>query len=435
MRSESSEGLKRNLGLFALIAYGIGDILGAGIYALIGKVAGLAGNGCWLAFVFSFVVALLTGLSYAELGSRYPRSAGASLYSLKAFNQPLLSYFVGFLVLMSGAVSMATVSHAFAGYFRVVLPEIPTWTVILLFLGALTVINFWGIHESSLTNIVCTMVEISGILIVIAAGLKGFGKVNYFEMAPPGREISSHAFFQAGILAFYAFVGFEDIANVAEETHEPAKSMPRAILASLGVVAIFYILTALAAVSIVPPSELAASSAPLMLVVEKAFPWIPRSLFTLIALFAVTNTALVNFIMGSRLLYGMAKEGLVPLWIARVHPKRHTPYRAIGLVLLIAIALALTGTLVVLAQSNSLILLIVFSIMNLSLMAIKLRANQPSSVSFQIPILIPLLGALSCFFLIFHVASRAWVTVLFLLFLGLLFYVLVPAQNLRENRL
>ncbi len=416
--------LKRSLGPFALILYGVGDILGAGIYALIGQVAGLAGNASWLAFLFSFVVASLTGLSYAELGSRFPRSAGASVYSLKAFRNSFLSYLLGFLVLMSGAVSMATVSHAFAGYLTTLWPLVPPWSVIVLFFVTLTVINFWGIRESSLTNIFCTAVEISGILIVIAAGLKSFGRVNYLEMAPPAGPSPVSAFFQAGVIAFYAFIGFEDIANVAEETRAPEKSIPRAIITSLAVVAILYILTALASVSVVPAHELRSSRAPLLLVAERGFPGIPRGVFTLIALFAVTNTALVNFIMGSRLLYGMAREGLMPPFLSRVHPSRHTPHLAIGTVVTIATLLALTGTLVILAQSNSLILLAVFFFMNLSLIIVKLRPNEPAP-SFRVPLWIPFLGALSSIFMIFFVDPQAFLTVLALLLIGLSVYALM----------
>lgn len=420
--------LKRGLGPWALIVYGVGDILGAGIYALVGKVAGLVGNASWLAFAFSFVVASLTGLSYAELASRFPRSAGASVYSLRAFRNPALSYFLGFLVLMSGAVSMAAVSHAFAGYLNALWPQVPPWSVMLLFFLALTIINFWGIEESSLTNIFCTAVEITGIFIVIVAGLKSFGRVDYLEIITPPGKSPAGAFFQAGVLAFYAFIGFEDIANVAEETREPEKSMPRAIITALAVVALLYTLTALASVSVVPAHELQSSSAPLLLVAQRGFPGIPRGLFTLIALFAVTNTALINFIMGSRLLYGMAREGLMPSFLSRVHPQRHTPHLAIGVMVILAMALALTGTLVVLAQSNSLILLTVFFFMNLSLITVKRRPDEPAP-SFQVPLGIPFLGSLSCLFLIFFVDREAFRTVLALLFVGLVVYAFIRVRR------
>jgi amino acid transporter len=260
-------------------------------------------------------------------------------------------------------------------------------------------------------------VEITGILLVVVAGLKWFGKVDYLEITPLEGKAPFTSFFQASVLAFYAFIGFEDIANVAEEVKEPERLMPRAILTAIGIVTVLYLLTAVAAVSAVPAGELAASSAPLVLVVQKGFPWVPAGLFTLIALFAVTNTALVNFIMGSRLLYGMAREGLAPSFLARVHPTRHTPYVAIGIVVLLATLLAFTGTLVILAQSNSLILLSVYFLMNISLIVVKLRPGEPAP-RFQIPIWIPALGSVSALFLVFFVDPRAFATVGVLLLLG-----------------
>lgn len=420
--SSQTRGLRRSLGFLALIAYGTGDILGAGIYALIGKVAGLVGNACWLPFLFSFFVAILTCLTYAELISRYPRSAGAAIYSLKAFGRPTFSYFIGFLVLMSGVVSMATVSRAFTGYLHALWPEVPTSFILIGFFLVLTAINFWGISESSVTNIFCTAVEISGILIVIWAGLKSFGSVSYFEITPPEGKSALSAFFQAGVLSFYAFIGFEDMANVAEETRQPERILPRAMLISVIAVTCLYILTAIAAVSTVPASLLAASSAPLLLVAERGFPWIPRELFTLIALFAVTNTALVNFIMASRLLYGMAVSGLAPSFLNRIHPTRQTPYRAIGIVFLIALGLSLTGSLVILAQSNSLILLTIYFFMNLSLIFIKKRPAAPRA-PFQIPLAIPVLGVLSTVFLIFFAQREAYSVVLGLFLIGGIVYV------------
>lgn len=421
MHERPSSELQRSLGLFALIAYGVGDILGAGIYALVGKVAGLAGNACWLSFLLSFIVALLTGFSYAELSSRFPRSGGESFYSLKAFKSPLLSYLVGFLVLMSSAVSMATVSHAFLGYVQTIWPGIPAFLVVVLFFLVLTAVNFWGMKESSFLNIICTAVELTGLFIVILCGLNFIGRVDFFAVTPPEGKGAFTALFQGGALAFYAFIGFEDMVKAAEESHQPESFIPLAILISLGVVAVFYTLTALAAVAVVDAPQLAASRAPLMLVVEKGFPAIPRSLFTSIALFAVANTALVNFVMGSRLLYGMATEGLAPSFLATVHPNRHTPHVAIGLLLLIALALSATGTLVVLAQSNSLILLSVYLLMNASLVCVKFRFKGETA-SFKVPIFIPVLGGLSSLGLIFFVDAKAFLTVAVLILLGLAFY-------------
>lgn len=421
MAEANTPQLKRFLGPAALMVYGIGDMLGAGIYVLAGKVAGLVGPACWISFAVSFVVASLTGLSYAELGSRFPRSAGEAVFSLRAFSKPLLSYLTGFLVLLSGIVSMATVSHGFAGYIRALFPGISLPLLLFLFLGGLAFINYRGIKESSLTNIVCTCIEVTGIFIVIAAGLKFFGNTNYTEViSPPG--ISPHtAILQGSILAFYAFIGFEDIVNVAEETKKPERSVPTAILGALGVTGILYVLTAIAAVSAVSSTDLSNSTAPLLRVVEKGLPWMPKEAFTLIAVFAVTNTALINFIMSSRILYGMGREKLLPPLFSKVHPLRNTPYISIFLVFLIALALAVTGTLVLLAQSTSLLLLIVFLIMNLSLIAVKIKRSFPIP-RFQVPLAIPVLGALCCSVLILYSNPDTFGTVSILIALGLILF-------------
>ncbi len=420
--------LKRSLGTVALMIYGIGDILGAGIYVLIGKVAGAVGPACWLSFVISFLVASLTGLCYAELGSRHPRSAGETVYSLHAFRNRALSYLIGFLVFLSGMVSLATVAHGFSGYLRAVFPQVPDALLMLFFLAVLTLINLWGIKQSSITNIVCTTIEISGLLIVMAAGMQFLGNVDYLSVVP-AEGISPHfAFLQGAVLAFYAFIGFEDIVNVAEETRRPAQAIPRAIIAALIVAAIFYMLTAIAAVSAVPVAELSSSSAPLMLVVERGLPSVPRELFTLIALFAVTNTALINFIMSSRILYGMSREGLAPPVIARVHGDWGTPHVAILITLLIVVTLTFMEGLETLAQSTSLLLLSVFLVMNLSLIAIKYRSKGVRP-AFQVPIWIPILGAAGCLTLIVFVEAKAFITVLILVLIGVMIYLFLRTQQ------
>ena len=185
MNSEPSAtpapSLARTLGLAALVVYGIGDMLGSGIYALIGKVAGTMGNAIWLAFLASMVAAVLTALSYASLGSRYPRAAGAAYVAHRAFRRPFLSYMVGLAVMASGLTSMGVQSRAFSDYFSALVPGIPAPVLILGFIGMLTVVNFWGIRESAWLNAVCTTVELSGLLIVIAVGARYWGSVNYLE--------------------------------------------------------------------------------------------------------------------------------------------------------------------------------------------------------------------------------------------------------------
>ncbi|NUQ01963.1 MAG: amino acid permease, partial [Armatimonadetes bacterium] len=319
--------LARTMGLGALVIYGVGDMLGAGIYALIGKVAGAMGNAIWLAFVISMLAALLTGLSYASLGSRYPRAAGAAYVTQRAFGRPFLSYLVGLAVMASGLTSFGTQARSFSGYFGDLVAGVPAPLLILAFIGLLTLVNFWGMRQSTWLNIVCTTVEVSGLLIIIAVGMRFWGAVNYLETPRPegvplplGLPLVLHG----AVLTFYSFVGFEDMINVVEEVKDPRRTFPKAVVLALLVVTVVYLAVSITAVSVVPYAELAASKAPLVEVVRRAAPGFPAWLFTAISLFAITNTALLNYIMGSRLLYGMSRQGLLPAFLGRVHPVRRT---------------------------------------------------------------------------------------------------------------
>ncbi len=423
LKTQPQPQLKKSLGLVTLIIYGVGDTLGAGIYALIGKTAGIAGYAFWMCFAAALVAVGFTAFTYAELVTRFPHAGGAAHYSFMAFRRSLLSYLVGFLVLMSGLVSMSTVSHGFAGYVQAFFPQIPTPFIILVFFLVLGFITLWGMRESSLTNIICTFVEVSGLLIIIAIGLSHFGKVNYLEFAPHLENLpeKTHAVLSGSILAFYAFIGFEDMVNVSEEVHESQKVFFKAILSVLAIIAVVYILTALAAISVVSPSELSLSKAPLVEVVKKGAPWFPPALFTWIALFAVTNTALANYVMGTRLLYGMAKDGLMPKFLQHVNPKRHTPDAAVVCILFVVLTLALTGTIARLAQSTALLLLIVFFVMNLSLIRVKFKMKGEVPL-FKVPLPVPVLGALTTFSLIFYVSQAAMMTVGILTLLALCLY-------------
>jgi len=426
MNREKNKRLKRTLGLFSLAAYGIGDILGAGVYALIGTIAGIAGNACWMPFLLSLFIAALTGLSYAELGSRYPRAGGEAHYTFRAFHNSFLSYALGFLVLMSGVSSMAVVSQAFAGYVQAIFPFIPVTAIVFLFLVALAIIVWQGMNESSMTNVVCTAVEVTGLLIVIFAGMQHIGKVNYLEFPPAldGQTLKISAIFQGAVLAFYAFIGFEDMVKAGEETCEPGKVIPRAIMISLAVVGLLYVMTTIAIVSVVPYGELSGSKAPLMLVVERGAPWLPKGLFGMIVLFAMTNTALVNFVMSSRLLYGMAGDRLVPRILRVVHPKHQTPHIAVSVVFLIALVLAVTGTLKHLAQSTAVLLLIVFVFVNLSLLVIKLKEGKPREKNFSVPFWVPVLGVLSTLFLVSNASPAGFLTAGILLLISFLLFLL-----------
>jgi amino acid transporter len=253
----TTPSLRRTFGLVTLVAFGIGDILGAGIYGLIGNVAREVGSAVWASFLVAFVVAAFTGLSYAELGSRLPHSGGEARYAENAFRRKWLAYVVGFLVLLSGLVSISTVSHIFANYLTVeggLLPGLPGWIVRLVFLLGIGVITYWGIRQSSATNVVCTLVEMGGLLVVVVVALPSFGSVDYFEFpaaegGAPFEGVPVWALLGGGVLAFYSFIGFEDLANVAEEVKNPRRNLPRAIVIALAIAAVFYGLVSIAAVS------------------------------------------------------------------------------------------------------------------------------------------------------------------------------------------
>lgn len=391
--------LARTMGLGALVIYGVGDMLGSGVYALMGRAAGIMGNAIWVAFLLSMVAALLTGLSYASLGSRYPRAAGAAYVTQRAFGWPYVSYLVGLAVMASGVTSMAAQSRAFSGYFRDLVGAVPVTAVVVGFILALTFVNFWGMRESTWMNIVCTAVEVFGIAVVIAVGLRFWGSVDYLEtpIAADGTAttLALPLVLQGAGLVFFSFIGFEDMINVVEEVKDPRRTFPRAVVLALVIVTVIYVAAAISAISVVPHAELATSEAPLVEVVRRAAPWFPSILFTGIALFAIANTALLNYIMGSRLAYGMARQGLLPSLLGAVHPARRTPHLAIGALMLIVLVLAMLGDLRQLANATTSLLLSVFIVVNAALIVLKRRSNEPKG-AFEIPSFVPAGGIIVC---------------------------------------
>lgn len=366
--------LRRTLGFWALASYGLGDILGAGIYALMGKVAGVAGSRAWLSFCVSLVAASLTALSYSELVARFPRSGGESTYCLQGFRSPLVSTVIGWLVFCAGTLSLSAIAVVFAGYLGGWKTGMSEGVVVALFIAVLGAINFRGIRESSVANIVCTVIEASGLVIVIVVGLRFLA-----ETAPASTQASMggsgdwSAVMRGAALAFFAFIGFQDMVNVAEEVEEPGRNFPRAILTALAVAGLTYVGVAWIATRVIDPAALGDSSAPLTDVVRRAADERVVEVFPVIALFAVANTGLLNFVMASRLLYGMADQQLLPARIARIHPERRTPHWAIATVLVVALALALSGSLGYLAGATSTLLLLVFAVVNAALVGVKWR--------------------------------------------------------------
>lgn len=436
-RDPSVPALARTMGLFALLAYGVGDMLGSGIYALIGKAAGMMGSAVWLAFMVSMVAALLTALSYASLGSRYPRAAGAAYVTHRAFGRPFLSYTIGLGVLASGVTSMATQSRAFSDYLSGLVPGLPAPVTILGFIAVLSFVNFWGIRESTWLNIVCTAVEVSGLVIIIAVGMRYWGGVDYLQtpLAPSGMErlpISASLVLQGAVLTFYSFIGFEDMINVVEEVKQPRQTFPRAVMLAMVAVTLIYVAVSVTAVSVVPAAELSASKQPLVDVVRRACPSFPTELFAAIALFAITNTALLNYIMGSRLLYGMACQGLVPARLGDVHPRRRTPHVAIACIMALVCVLALSANIAPLAKATSCLLLTVFVVVNASLLVLKRRPGEPDG-AFEVPAVVPAGGIAISVALLAHAQPRELLLASVLVAGIVLLYAVVRPRGVTED--
>ncbi len=392
------------MGLFSLVVYGVGDMVGSGIYGTVGKAAGALGNAVWLAFVVSMVTAILTGLSYASLASRYPRAAGAAFVTNHAYGLPYLSYLIGLLVTASGLTSMATSTNVFANTLQSLVGG--PWIVLVLgFLGFMTLVNFWGLKQSMWTNLVCTAVEVGGLLFIVAIGARFWGTIDYFETPAAAfdaqGQIVDHGLgvsllLSGAVLTFFSFIGFEDMLNVAEEVKEPERTMPWGIVFALAVATVLYISVAVTAVSVVDYRELAKAPAPLTLISDRAAPWLPPRTFDFITMFAVANTVLINYIMGSRMLYGMARQGLLPAVLGRIHGKRNTPHVAIGTLLVLVLILAVSGgedAVKQLASSTALLLLFSFMVVNSALVVLKLRPGEPPG-HFEIPVFVPILGIL-----------------------------------------
>lgn len=360
--------LKRTLGLAECVFFGVGSILGAGIYTLIGKVAGWSGNMIWLAFLIASFTALCTAFSYAELTSIYPKAGGEYVYAKKAFGQKT-GIFLGSIISLNGIVSGATVSIGFAGYLN----ELAGLPVLLASLGIILLIffvNVSGIRQSSVINIIFTVIEAGGLFLVIYAAFSSIGDVNYLEL--PERGL--HGLFTAAALAYFAYIGFEDIVKLSEETKTPEKTIPRALFITSAIVIVIYTLIALASVSAIPAAELGKSESPLAEVVGKSMGKTGIIVISIIALFSTSNTILSNMIGSSRVLLDMGKENRFLRKLAHVSSKRKTPVAALVFILVVMIAFALIGDIEIIARIATIFIFITFILVNLA--AIVLRKKE-----------------------------------------------------------
>lgn len=390
-----------------LTVFVIGDVLGAGIYALVGEVAGKVGGAIWTSFLLAGVLAAFTATAYAELVTKYPQAAGAALYTNKAFKRPFLTFLVAFAVMCSGVASAATLATAFGGDYLSEFVTVPKLVVGAVFLGGLALINFRGIKESVTLNLGLTGIELTGLLLVTAIGLAflldGGGD--------PGRALDFKsgeavplAMLSGASLAFFALIGFEDSVNVAEETKEPSRVFPPALFAGLATALAIYVAVTLIAGMAVPTEDLAGSDGPLLEVVQLGPLAISTKVFSAIALFALTNGALINMIMASRLIYGMSQQGIVPRAMGRVHAERRTPWVAIVFVAALAFALLTLGDLESLADTTVLLLLCVFVFVNVA--ALVLRREPVEHAHWHAPTALPVIGALACLGLIVQKATE-----------------------------
>ncbi len=395
---ESSERatskLKRVIGPRVLTIFVVGDILGAGIYALVGEVGAEVGGAIWTAFFTALVLAVLTAFAYAELVTKYPQAGGSATYAQRAYGIPLFTFVVAFAVMSSGIASASTLSRAFAGDYLSEFVDLPLVVAAIAFILVVAAINLRGIAESVAVNVVLTAIEVIGLLIIIAIGVAALGEGSGdFSRNFEFREGESVVFILLGgtALAFYAMIGFEDSVNVAEEAKSPSRSYPRALFGGLAIAGVLYLLVTMTASLVVPTEQLSGSDAPLLEVVEEGPLGISTKLFSFIALMAVANSALINMIMASRIVYGMADQGLVTRFFGRVLPGRRTPVTAILFTTVLAVILISTGDLETLADTTVLLLLFVFTVVNVS--ALVLRRDEVEHEHFRSPAVFPMLGA------------------------------------------
>ena len=380
--------LKRNLTLFKVTLAGVGIILGAGIYALIGLAARDAGNATWLSFLIAAIVAALTGLSYAELSTIFKGDACEYDYTKKAFGRKF-AWFTTIAIIFTGIVSASAVALGFAGYLSSLI-SINYLLAAILLIAAMTFINYYGIDESCRYNLLSTIIEFIGLAIILFLGIKNFGSTDITEM-PHGL----YGVFKAGALVFFAYMGFETIVKYNEEVKNPNKTIPKALILAIIICSTLYILVAIAAVSSIPYQQLAASKSPLADVAAFTFGPTAFLILGIIALFSTSNTVLMTMVTTSRLTYGMAKEKVLPGFLGYVHEIRRTPYWAVFFVGLVTVLLALLKNLELVADITTLFLFITFALVNLS--TIILRYNFKKKRSFKVPLNIgrfPVLSAL-----------------------------------------
>ncbi|GAA1475902.1 APC family permease [Nocardioides aestuarii] len=416
----SEPELKRVMGPRLLLLFIVGDILGAGIYAVTGDIAGEVGGMAWLPFLIAFTVATLTAFAYLELVTKYPQAAGAALYAHKAFGLHFVTFLVAFTVVCSGITSASTSSNLLAANLLTGLGvqggdpgTTPILLVALAFMVVLAVINLRGVGESVKFNVVLTLIELTALAIVVLIG--------FYAMATKGADLGQIVVFEtssdrsmfaattvATAIAFFAMVGFEDSVNMVEETKDPQKIFPRTMLTGLGIAVVLYMLVAVSVVMVLPLGEIESfdgETGILLEVVKAGVPDLPvGEIFPFLTVFAVANTALINMLMASRLIYGMARQDVLPRSLGKVLPERRTPWAGIAFTTVLALGLITyvsldseSSVVGALSGTTGLLLLVVFSIVNVA--CLMLRKDTSVETTFRAPTPFPVIAAVLCLFL------------------------------------
>jgi APA family basic amino acid/polyamine antiporter len=396
--------LKRTLGLLEVTISGVGIILGAGIYALIGQAAGLAGNAVWISFALAALVAVFTGLSYAELASMIPKAGAEYEYTAHAFGRRP-AFVIGWLIIFSGVIGAATVALGFAGYFQALF-KTQLVPVALILIALLSAVNFVGVKQSAWMAIAFTVIETSGLVIVIILGIPHLGSVDYLEMSQGFEGI-----FQAAALIFFAFIGFEEMVKLSEEAKDPERTIPLGLILAVTICIVLYIAVAVSAVSVLGWQRLSESPAPFG---DIAFAALGEKAFVIVsvmALFATSNTVLLMLLAASRIAYGMAESGSLPGVLALVHPVTRTPWAAVLLAMILSMAFSLLKDIALVANINNFTVFLTFMVINAALIVLRYK-NPNAARPFRIPLsfgrlpLLPLLGIAFNAFMLLQLSSE-----------------------------
>lgn len=395
--TRTSPTLARALDLRLSVLFGLGVTIGAGIYVLIGVTAGRAGMHAPLAFLLAALVMAPTAASFAELASRMPISAGEAAYVRSGLRSERLAQATGFMVIAVGIISAAAIAKGSAGYIRA-LVALPTPAIVVTVVLVMGAIAAWGIVQSAAVAGAMTLVEIGGLAIIIIVG--AFKSPDLVTRIPEvwtglGDIGVATGVLSASLLAFFAFIGFESLANIAEEVKTPQRTLPKAIVLTLAISTLFYVLVAWVALIAVPRAELAASRAPLSLVFERVTGASPIAI-SAIAVVATLNGIIAQMVMASRVIYGMAEQHLLPSALAAVNPMTRTPLLATALVVGAVLILALSFPLEGLAEFTARLTLVIFALVNIALIALKRHAEPTPSGAFVVPLFVPIAGCGLC---------------------------------------